>query len=236
MRLVVHEVSRQRDMPILANAKGSARLRRQAARKVVFKMCSSTVSRAAVLVRNLAAAYHRRVLVSAGASRLPVRRRPEVLLLALLLCFSPVSAAPAPPQAGPSAAASPRTSALPVAMAASAASSNSLSVADLVAKRPTEGSFKITGYIAKIYTCPPCPPGAACKPCMGDNVVLCDRKAPIASYDGMAEDALIVFGTGPKLARLRLGKRYRVTIEVRATRHTSAPYNDVWLTHAEPAP
>lgn len=203
---------------------------------VAFKMCSRAVSRSAVLVRKLAAAYHRRVLVSAGASRLPVRRRLEVLLSALLLCCSPVPAAPAPPKAVPSAAESPRTSVPPVARAASAGASSWLSVAELVAKRPTEGSFKVIGYVAKVYTCPSCPPGAACKPCMGDNVILCDRKAPIASYDGMAEDALIVFGAGPELARLRLGERYRVTIEVRATRHTSAPYNDVWLTHAEPAP
>jgi hypothetical protein len=32
----------------------------------------------------------------------------------------------------------------------------------------------ITAFVTSIYKCPPCPPGAICKPCIGDHVTISD--------------------------------------------------------------
>ena len=45
---------------------------------------------------------------------------------------------------------------------------------DLKKNDRIEGSFRIEGYVLDIYKCPPCPPGAMCKPCIPDNVVITD--------------------------------------------------------------
>lgn len=34
--------------------------------------------------------------------------------------------------------------------------------------------FSIKAFVIDIYNCPPCPEGAMCKPCMGDNVTISD--------------------------------------------------------------
>lgn len=33
-----------------------------------------------------------------------------------------------------------------------------------------EGPFPIKGFVITIYKCPPCPPLAMCKPCIGDHI------------------------------------------------------------------
>jgi hypothetical protein len=40
---------------------------------------------------------------------------------------------------------------------------------------PIEGPFRIRGYVIETYECPPCPPGAQCKPCIGNYVVITDN-------------------------------------------------------------
>jgi hypothetical protein len=37
------------------------------------------------------------------------------------------------------------------------------------------GPFRIEGYVFETYKCPPCPPGAMCKPCIGDHAVITDN-------------------------------------------------------------
>jgi len=49
---------------------------------------------------------------------------------------------------------------------------------DLQKNDGIDGSFRIEGYVLDIYKCPPCPPGAMCKPCIPDNVVITDTAEP----------------------------------------------------------
>src|SRR4051812_26998480 len=48
-------------------------------------------------------------------------------------------------------------------------------VAELLARPPDSGRVKVVGHVARLFFCPACPPGAACKPCLGDHVVLSDQ-------------------------------------------------------------
>jgi len=38
------------------------------------------------------------------------------------------------------------------------------------------------GWVAKISMCPPCPPGAYCKPCGRNNILLSDHREILESY------------------------------------------------------
>lgn len=49
---------------------------------------------------------------------------------------------------------------------------------DLQKNEGIDGPFRIEGYVLDIYKCPPCPPGAMCKPCIPDNVVITDTAEP----------------------------------------------------------
>lgn len=49
---------------------------------------------------------------------------------------------------------------------------------DLKKNDGIEGPFRIQGYVLDVYKCPPCPPGAVCKPCTPDNVVITDTADP----------------------------------------------------------
>lgn len=35
-------------------------------------------------------------------------------------------------------------------------------------------TFRIKAQVTEVYHCPPCPPGAQCKPCIGDHLVVKD--------------------------------------------------------------
>ena len=140
------------------------------------------------------------------------------------------SAAPAAPPAVP-----PATPAPPAASGAAPAP-GALRVAEIVAQRPTTGRYALIGYVSKVYLCPPCPPGAQCKPCMGDNLVLSDAPRRLGNYAEMGPDDVVVFGERAAIERLEIGARYRVQVDVRATRSTSQPMNDLALASAEPSP
>lgn len=205
------------------------------------------IARADGLVQAPAFPYHDRVLLLAPASLLGGRLLRRALLSALLFGCSPTPSAPATPEGGapastistkPPETAPPVPAPIPTggSPSAPAPAGASLGVAEAVAQHPVEGSLTVTGYAAKILTCPPCPPGAVCKPCMGDNIVLSDEKTPITSYQDLGPRAMVIFGETADIVRLRLGERYRISVEVRGTHRTSAPYNDLWLKRAEPAP
>jgi hypothetical protein len=58
-----------------------------------------------------------------------------------------------------------------------------LTFGDLKRNDGIEGPFRIRdAYVIEIYKCPPCPPGAQCKPCLGDYIVVTnklDEKDPL---------------------------------------------------------
>jgi hypothetical protein len=50
-------------------------------------------------------------------------------------------------------------------------------VAQFVAQHPANGEYTLIAYIDEVYLCPPCPKGARCKRCIGDNVAISDSPA-----------------------------------------------------------
>ena len=73
------------------------------------------------------------------------------------------------------------------------------------------GEFQISGYVVKQYSCPPCPAGALCKPCMRNNVLISDAKELSAGFPEQG-NYLVVFTEEPE--NLVLGKFYKMTVEV----------------------
>jgi len=114
------------------------------------------------------------------------------------------------PKGGASASATPPTSASRAAApSARWATGPALSVTE-ARKMLRTSTVTVWGYVSKIYTCPPCPPGAMCKPCMGDNIVLSEQDKKLDSYTLTGSD-LVVFTKDPEA--LKLGAR--VVLEVR---------------------
>ena len=90
----------------------------------------------------------------------------------------------------------------------------------------TSGNFNTEGYVVKIYTCPPCPKGALCKPCMSDNIVISKNNKQLDAYY-LTENELIIFVNNPK--QFELGKKYRFSIKILDYKSTGEPINDVEL-------
>lgn len=101
-----------------------------------------------------------------------------------------------------------------------------MNISVLKQKAPSQGEFLLRGYVSKIYTCPPCPPGVTCKPCVGDNIVLSEKKRVLDSYK-LQEGDLVIFVKKP--SEFRLGKRYLCKVKVLSSRTTSSEMNDLEL-------
>jgi hypothetical protein len=86
-----------------------------------------------------------------------------------------------------------------------------LSVAEFVANHPAAGEYILIAYDEDIYLCPPCPKGAQCKPSIGDNFTITDTP-PRAGTPG--KERIMVFSTPSDLAKLQIGRRYRLRIRV----------------------
>jgi len=110
------------------------------------------------------------------------------------------------------------------------------SVAALLAQKPSSGSFTVTGYVTYLYRCPPCPPGANCKPCMGDNLVLSDAPKQVTDYADVGDGDLVVLADRAKLDAFKVGSRYRLDIDIGPEKHLSNPIPDPHLKTAAPAP
>jgi hypothetical protein len=91
--------------------------------------------------------------------------------------------------------------------------------------------FRIWGYVSKIYKCPPCPPGAHCKPCMGNNFVLSQVKRRLGLYT-LDDLDVIVFAAHPE--QVQLGKLYEVTVRDAGRRHSNRNINDLRLVRFRP--
>ena len=109
-----------------------------------------------------------------------------------------------------------------------------LTVPELAALHPGEGTWRVQGFVALVHACPPCPPGAHCKPCMADNVVLTATPRRLVDYSEMRPDDLIVFV--PKAAALAVGQRVLLRVRALPVRTTNGPGNDLELIDAEAAP
>lgn len=85
------------------------------------------------------------------------------------------------------------------------------------------GEYRTEGFVAKVYVCPPCPPGAMCKPCMRDNIVISERKAALAGYN-LSEREMMLFTRGSGV--FEVGRKYVFTFRITEGRSTSEPIND----------
>jgi hypothetical protein len=86
------------------------------------------------------------------------------------------------------------------------------------------GTFNTEGYVVKIYTCPSCPAGAQCEPCMRDNIVISENNKLLESYS-LSDKEMILFVDNPK--QFELGEKYTFSIKILDHKSTSEPINDV---------
>ncbi len=90
--------------------------------------------------------------------------------------------------------------------------------------------FETEGFVAKIYTAPPCPPDTPCKPSMKDNIVISENNKTLETYD-LSDKELILFTD--KTAELELGKKYNVKIKITDAKTTGEDLNDIELISSE---
>ena len=86
--------------------------------------------------------------------------------------------------------------------------------------------FYTEGFVAKIYSCPPCPEGALCKPCMRDNIIISENNQPLSEYH-LTEKELIIFVSNPN--QFQLGKKIKLLVMMSDRKSTSDLINDLEL-------
>lgn len=86
------------------------------------------------------------------------------------------------------------------------------------------GAYNTEGYVVKTYTCPPCPKGAQCKPCMRDNIVISENNQILETYT-LSNNEMILFANNPK--QFELGKKYQFSIKILDYKSTGESINDV---------
>lgn len=105
---------------------------------------------------------------------------------------------------------------------------NFYSIHEIKQQRLGPGSYNTEGYVVKIFTCPPCPTGALCKPCMGESIVISEESKILTDYSSLSDKELIIFVKNP--GQFQLGKKYQFSIKiVKDKRMTFEPTNDVRL-------
>lgn len=103
---------------------------------------------------------------------------------------------------------------------------NFYSVSQFKDKNPSSGTYNTEGYIVKKYECPPCPKGAMCKTCMEDNIVISEINKVLDTYS-LHNTEMIIFVKNPD--QFEVGKKYRFSVQVRESKSTSEPINDIEL-------
>jgi len=95
---------------------------------------------------------------------------------------------------------------------------------EIKSNRFNSGTYNTEGYVVKIYTCPPCPKGAQCKPCMRDNVVISENNKLLETYS-LSDKEMILFVNSPK--QFEPGGKYTFSIKILDYKSTGEPINDV---------
>lgn len=83
-----------------------------------------------------------------------------------------------------------------------------IATSTLFAAERDQGTFQITGYVLDKYTCPPCPPGAHCKPCMPDYILIVDS---LESIDPTSLKPIMVVTT--KAKDFQKSSKYTLTVK-----------------------
>ena len=103
-----------------------------------------------------------------------------------------------------------------------------LDIATFRAHPPETGTVILIGYVVDIYACPPCPTGAQCKPCQGDQVTIAD----VPGADD--RQGLVILMPAAALTQFPIGQRYRIEAELRAVRGTAPFVGELHLRAAQP--
>lgn len=104
-----------------------------------------------------------------------------------------------------------------------------LTFSDLKKNDSIKGAFIIVGVVIQTYKCPPCPPNAMCKPCLGDHIVVTDHPD---EKDPLLIRRLRIF-TG-KPAQFELKQEYSFTVRPRGQTAPGHPLEAVDLISFEP--
>ncbi len=88
----------------------------------------------------------------------------------------------------------------------------------------SSGTYNTEGYVAEIYTCPPCPKGKLCVPCMRDNIVISENNQILETYI-LSDKEMILFADNTK--QFELGKKYRFSIKILDYKSTNESINDL---------
>lgn len=104
-----------------------------------------------------------------------------------------------------------------------------LTISEFQKINPKKGAFKILGYIAKQYSCPPCSQDRQCKPCMRNNILVSSNSERLLSYPNSGE-YLIIFAEYPE--KLSQNKSYYFNVEVLQGNSTGYKTNDLQLISA----
>jgi hypothetical protein len=104
-----------------------------------------------------------------------------------------------------------------------------LTFADLKRSHGIEGAFKIAGFVTQTFKCPPCPPGAMCKPCLGDHIVVTDH---LDEKNPALIQRLRIFTDKPD--QFELKKQYSFTVRVRGKAPWGRAIEEVDLVSFEP--
>lgn len=91
------------------------------------------------------------------------------------------------------------------------------------------GAYITEGFVVKIFTCPPCPKGAQCGPCMPPNIVISEENKLLQAYHLTDKDLIIFVKDTEYRKHFKLGKKYRFVIKILSYKHTSRSINDVEL-------
>jgi len=83
--------------------------------------------------------------------------------------------------------------------------------------------------VIETHKCPPCPPGAQCKPCLGDYIVITDN---LDEKDPVLVKRLRVFTDKPE--QFDLKTRYRFLVRVRGKLREGHAMEEVDLIRFEP--
>ncbi|HCW08077.1 MAG TPA: hypothetical protein DGG95_12015 [Cytophagales bacterium] len=73
----------------------------------------------------------------------------------------------------------------------------------------TSDTLQLKAYVLDVYVCPPCPPGAMCKPCIENHCTIVEEK-PIDIMKVRLEDRVRIFADHPE--KLEVGKQYLFTV------------------------
>ena len=104
-----------------------------------------------------------------------------------------------------------------------------LTFSDLKRNDSIKGPFIIVAFVIQTYKCPPCPPNAMCKPCLGDHIVVTDN---IDEKDPALIQRLRIYTDKPE--QFELKKKYSFTVRTRGKTAPGHPLEEVDLISFEP--